>query len=289
LIWTKTGLPSGRLCRGRKAWSCRQAATSSEQWMRFVEPRRPTPTRSATGSSSRPSSTCRRRPRASPRPKPPPITGAPPGRTTHATPTAPPSLASPSGVPCTGRPRCRRRRRPLPRFWRPRQGRVSPQNLPAAPRAAALSASPRRLLAANRLAAGGCDLRRIRRAHRRPLRKDRAPRRVVARGLAGNPRHLARAARPRPAARRFRGGAAALRIGPARHRRADPARGWHRAVPVVALASTPTSPTSLHDQPSGNFAQSALTRYLNLPASDNHCSPSLRKIVRPPPPPYAVA
>src|SRR6267378_2825573 len=29
--------------------------------------------------------------------------------------------------------------------------------------------------------------------------------------------------------------------------------------------STPTPPTSLNDQPSGNFAQSALTRYLNWP------------------------
>ncbi len=129
----------------------------------------------------------------------------------------------------------------------------------------------------------------IRRDHRRPLRKETAlvvePLRAALRAIPTP----ARAARPRPAARRFRGGAAALRIGPARHRRADPARGWHRAVPVVALASTPTSPTSLHDQPSGNFAQSALTRYLNLPASDNHCGPSLRKIVRPPPPPYAVA
>src|SRR5262249_22556302 len=34
---------------------------------------------------------------------------------------------------------------------------------------------------------------------------------------------------------------------------------------TLSLASTPTAPTSLNDQPSGNFAQSSTMRYLKSP------------------------
>ena len=115
------GFQGGVRCRVCSTWGCRTRTRSRSSRLTI---------RASSANRAKP---------------PPPITAAPPARTTRAAPTAPPALASPSGVPCTGRPRCRRRRRPLPSFWRPRQGRASPQHLTAAPRAAALSASPRRL------------------------------------------------------------------------------------------------------------------------------------------------